>query len=114
MRKEPKARCHNVRDSTIVAVGTGVSFVPVPRLPRFGRHAMNDSEASSATDRAIEEGRVHGKYRCPRCGMRSKLKKEAADCCKGLGPPAVDKVSESRFERYEKAKPHSRPRHHSQ
>lgn len=61
--------------------------------------AMNDAEAARATDHAISEGRVDGKYRCPRCGMRSKHAAEAAECCKGLGPPSLERVSESRFDR---------------
>lgn len=62
---------------------------------------MNDFEAAQAIDRAIAEGRVFGKYRCPRCGMRSNVEAEAIDCCKGLGPPALEKVSKARFERLE-------------
>ena len=60
---------------------------------------MNDSESASAIERAIAEGRVHGKYRCPRCGMRSDQKSEAEECCRELGPPSLERVSESRFER---------------
>jgi len=60
---------------------------------------MNETEAANARDRAIAEGRVHGKYRCPRCGMTSKLKAEAEECCKGLEPSSVELISESRFER---------------
>lgn len=59
---------------------------------------MNDSEATAATDVAIKEGRVNGKYRCPRCGMRSRIKSDALDCCKGIGPPELELLSEARFE----------------
>jgi hypothetical protein len=62
---------------------------------------MNESEAEAATIRAIEEGRVNGKYRCPRCGMRSHVEAEAQNCCKELGPPASQKVPDARFERLE-------------
>jgi predicted RNA-binding Zn-ribbon protein involved in translation (DUF1610 family) len=61
---------------------------------------MNDAESTIATNRAIAEGRVDGKFRCPRCGMRSRLEEEAIDCCKGLGPAALERVSESRYDRF--------------
>ena len=62
---------------------------------------MNDSEAEAATIRAIKEGRVHGKFLCPRCGMRSNVEAEAMACCEGIGPPASQKICDSRFERLE-------------
>ena len=62
---------------------------------------MNEFEAAKATSRAVEEGRVHGKYRCPRCGMRSNHKADAMNCCKGLGPPASQRLPDARFERKE-------------
>lgn len=31
--------------------------------------------------KAIKEGRVGGKHRCPVCGMRFKSEKEASACC---------------------------------
>jgi len=31
--------------------------------------------------KAIKEGRVGGKYRCPVCGMRYKAEREASACC---------------------------------
>ncbi len=34
--------------------------------------------------KAVREGRIGGKYRCPVCGMRYKREKEAADCCKRI------------------------------
>jgi hypothetical protein len=62
---------------------------------------MNEFEAAAATIRAMQEGRVNGKFRCPRCGMRSNVEAEAVDCCKELGPPASQKVPNVRFERLE-------------
>jgi hypothetical protein len=31
--------------------------------------------------KAIKEGRVGGKHRCPVCGMRFKIEREASACC---------------------------------
>ncbi len=31
--------------------------------------------------KAVKDGRVGGKHRCPVCGMRFKLEKEASACC---------------------------------
>jgi hypothetical protein len=31
--------------------------------------------------KALREGRVGGKFRCPVCGMRFKNEKEASGCC---------------------------------
>lgn len=62
---------------------------------------MNEFEANAATLRAIEEGRLTGKYRCPRCGMRSHDESEARNCCKQIGPPASQKVPDARFDRLE-------------
>jgi rubrerythrin len=31
--------------------------------------------------KAVKEGRVGGKFRCPVCGMRFKMEKEASACC---------------------------------
>ena len=31
--------------------------------------------------KALREGRVGGKFRCPVCGMRFKYEKEASACC---------------------------------
>ena len=59
----------------------------------------SDAEAAAATDRALEEGRVDGKYRCSWCGMRSHLESEARDCCRELGPPATSRVANARFGR---------------
>ena len=59
---------------------------------------MNESEANAAMEESLKEGRVNGKYRCPRCGMRNRLKSEALDCCRGLGPPELQLLSEARFE----------------
>lgn len=62
---------------------------------------MNEFEAEAATMRAIQEGRVNGKFRCPRCGMRSNVEAEAQECCRELGPPSSQKVPNARFDRLE-------------
>ncbi len=59
---------------------------------------MNDAESARARDLAIAEGRVNGKHRCPRCGLRSNTAEEATECCKGIGPSAVERIPHSRFE----------------
>ena len=81
--------------------GTGPRAPATPRNERPGMRdsALSSAEAASALDRASAEGRVDGKFRCPRCGMRSALKIDAQKCCEGLGPSALEVVSESRYER---------------
>ena len=32
-------------------------------------------------EKAVKEGRVGGKYRCPVCGMHFKVEREASACC---------------------------------
>ena len=59
----------------------------------------SDAEVKTAGMRAAQEGRIDGKYRCPRCGMRSNDQEEAATCCAELGPPSTERVSDSRFHR---------------
>lgn len=36
--------------------------------------------------KAMAEGRVNGKYRCPVCGMRYRRKKESQNCCARPSP----------------------------
>ena len=38
--------------------------------------------------KAIKEGRVGGRFRCPVCGMRYSRQKEAATCCEKVGARA--------------------------
>ena len=57
------------------------------------------AEAEAATIRATLDGRLNGEYRCPRCGMRSNTQEEAVACCEELGPPASERVSDSRYRR---------------
>lgn len=61
------------------------------------RDDVEDDEITEQIQQAIAEGRVYGKFRCPRCGMRSNDEQEAADCCEDIGPAAVERVSDSRF-----------------
>ena len=46
---------------------------------------IKKDETSSTYDlllkKAVREGRVDGKFRCPVCGMRFKNEKEASACC---------------------------------
>jgi hypothetical protein len=50
---------------------------------------LSESEAAHAIDRALAEGRVNGRYRCCRCGMRSDSAAEAHDCCIQLAWPGT-------------------------
>jgi hypothetical protein len=59
----------------------------------------SETEAKAATIRATLEGRLNGEHRCPRCGMRSNTLEEAVACCDELGPPASERVSDSRYRR---------------
>jgi hypothetical protein len=74
------------REAFLAAIGDGTPAEP-------------DAEMSAAMVRAAQEGRIDGKYRCPRCGMRSNIEEEAATCCEELGPPSSERVSDSRFHR---------------
>jgi len=62
---------------------------------------MDGFEAARAADLAAKEGRVHGKFRCSQCGMRSNSRAESLACCRELGPPSSEKVSDARFDRFD-------------
>ena len=66
---------------------------------KLRREEVEEEEILEQIERAIAEGRVYGKFRCPRCGMRSNDSTEAAECCKDVGPSASERVSDARFSR---------------
>lgn len=47
---------------------------------------FSEREAALAVKNAEREGRINGRYRCARCGMRSNSAQEAAECCDLLAP----------------------------
>ena len=57
---------------------------------------LSESEAAIASERAIAEGRVNGRYRCCRCGMRSDSAAEAHNCCIKLAPAGAQREARPR------------------
>jgi hypothetical protein len=60
---------------------------------------VEEDDITAQIEQAIAEGRLYGKFRCPRCGMSSNDAAEAAECCRDLGPTLLERVPASRFAR---------------